>query len=64
MGYSIQEYQKINSVLEERKAKIKKDMESIKQKEETPLRNEAYKELQIRLCEIIDIQNDLLLNCD
>lgn len=64
MGYSIQEYQKINSVLEERKTKIKKDMESIKQKEETPLRNEVYKELQIRLCEIIDIQNDLLLNCD
>lgn len=64
MGYSIQEYQKINSVLEERKTKIKKDMELIKQKEETPLRNEVYKELQIRLCEIIDIQNDLLLNCD
>ena len=64
MGYSIQEYQKINSVLEKRKAKIKKDMESIKQKEEIPLRNEVYKELQIRLCEIIDIQNDLLLNCD
>ena len=64
MGYSIQEYQKINSVLEKRKAKIKKDMELIKQKEETPLQNEVYKELQIRLCEIIDIQNDLLLNCD